>query len=250
MGSKSQKQCFHCTLPVSPDNEVVSAIKGESRSFCCIGCKSVCEAIYAAGLDGFYRRMYDGTALAPPPELPRELALYDLDEVQEEFVDTLGETREIHLLVEGIHCAACVWLIEHSLLGLAGVKQARVNLSGRRLHVVWDNSRLKLSDIIRRLGRIGYAAVPYDPDAAEDRLKRENRHLLYRMGFAGFTMMNLLWISIALYSGADKGEFRTLFQWVGFALATPTLLYSGYPFFKGAWSGIRHLHLGMRHPGG
>jgi len=248
VSSNSQKQCFHCTLPVSVDSEVMSAIKGEHRSFCCIGCQSVCEAIYAAGLDGFYQRMYDGTALAPPPELPKELALYDMDEVQEEFVDSLGETREIHLLVEGIHCAACVWLIEHSLLNLMGVKQARVNLSGRRLHVIWDNSRLKLSSIIRRLGQIGYAAVPYDPDAAEDRLKRENRHLLYRMGFAGFTMMNLLWISIALYSGADKGEFRMLFQWVGFALATPTLLYSGYPFFKGAWAGIRHLHLGMDVP--
>ncbi len=168
--------------------------------------------------------------------------------MQEEFVDSLSETREIHLLVEGIHCAACVWLIEHSLQALSGIKEARVNLSGRRLHVRWDNNRLKLSAIIQRLGQIGYAAVPYDPDAAEDRLRKENRQLLYRMGFAGFTMMNLLWISIALYSGADKGEYRTLFQWVGFALATPTLIYSGYPFFKGAWSGIRHLHLGMDVP--
>ncbi|HBH36117.1 MAG TPA: heavy metal translocating P-type ATPase, partial [Gammaproteobacteria bacterium] len=72
--------------------------------------------------------------------------------------------------------------------------------------------------------------------------------LLYRMAFAGFAMMNLMWISIALYSGADKGEFRTMFHWVGFALATPTLLYSGWPFFKGAWSGLRHFHLGMDLP--
>lgn len=248
MSTDSDKQCFHCTLPVPVDDEVVAVIKGEPREFCCNGCKSVCEAIYAAGLDGFYQRMGDGTALAPPPELPKQLALYDLDEVQEEFVESLGETRDIHLLVEGIHCAACVWLIEHSLLNMAGIKQARVNLSGRRLHVVWDNGRVKLSEIIGRLGQIGYGAVPYDPDAAEDRLKRENQHLLYRMGFAGFTMMNLMWISIALYSGADKGEFRTLFQWVGFFLATPTLIYSGYPFFKGAWSGLRNLHLGMDMP--
>lgn len=227
---------------------MTAEINGKPQRFCCNGCKSVCEAIYASGLEGFYQRMYDGTQLAPPPDLPKELALYDMDEVQEEFVDDLGQIREIHLLVEGIHCAACVWLIEHSLLNLAGIKAARVNLTGRRLHLTWDNSRVKLSAIIRRLGQIGYAAVPYDPEAAEDRLRLENRHLLYRMGFAGFTMMNLLWISIALYSGADKGEFRTLFQWVGFALATPTLLYSGYPFFKGAWSGLRHLHLGMDVP--
>ncbi|MEW7977301.1 MAG: heavy metal translocating P-type ATPase metal-binding domain-containing protein, partial [Candidatus Sedimenticola endophacoides] len=240
--------CYHCSLPVDPAEEIHAEIEGEPRGFCCIGCKSVCEAIYAAGLQGFYQRTPEGTPLAPPPELARELALYDLDEVQEEFVASLGDVRDIHLLVEGIHCAACVWLIENTLRSMPGVELARVNLSGRCLRVQWDNGRLRLSAIIQRLGRIGYAAVPYDPEAAEGSLKRENRHLLYRMAFAGFSMMNLLWISIALYSGADQGEFKGLFHWVGFCLATPTLIYSGQPFFKGAWSGIRNLHLGMDVP--
>ncbi len=240
--------CFHCTLPVTPANEVVAEIDGAQHAFCCTGCKSVCEAIYAAGLEGFYKRTLEGEQLAPPPELPKELALYDMDEVQEEFVDSLGEVRDIYLLVEGIHCAACVWLIENSLQALPGILEARVNLSGRRLHVKWDHSQLKLSTIIKRLGRIGYAATPYDPESAEGSLNRENRKLLYRMGFAGFSMMNLLWISIALYSGADQGEYRSLLHWVGFSLATPTLIYSGFPFFKGAWSGLRHLHLGMDLP--
>ncbi|MEJ1354739.1 MAG: heavy metal translocating P-type ATPase [Candidatus Sedimenticola sp. (ex Thyasira tokunagai)] len=248
MSAESEQLCFHCNLPVSPADEILSDIEGEERSFCCLGCKSVCEAIFAAGLEGFYQRTLDGTQLAPPPELPSELALYDLDEVQEEFVSTLGEVRDIDLLVEGIHCAACVWLIENTLREIPGIIQGRVNLTGRRLHIKWDSDQLKLSTIIQRLGQIGYAAVPFDPEAAEGRLHKENRRLLYRMGFAGFTMMNLLWISIALYSGADRGEFRTLFQWVGFALATPTLVYSGYPFFKGAWSGLKNLHFGMDLP--
>ena len=246
--SAPEKSCFHCSLPVPPDGEFTSAIEGRQRHFCCTGCKSVCEAIYASGLQGFYRRTPEGTPLAPPPEPPKELALYDLDEVQEEFVDVLGETRDIHLLVEGIHCAACVWLIEHSLGAMPGILEASASLSGRRLRVKWDNSRTRLSGIIQRLGRIGYAAVPYDPEVAEGALQRHNRLLLYRMAFAGFAMMNLLWISIALYSGADEGEFRSLFHWVGFTIATPTLLYSGFPFLKGAWSGLRNLHLGMDVP--
>jgi Cu2+-exporting ATPase len=208
----------------------------------------VCEAIFAAGLEGFYKRTPEGEILGPPPEPPKDLALYDIDEVQEEFVDALGETREINLLVEGIHCAACVWLIENSLQAIPGVEEARVNLTGRRLKLKWDNGRLKLSQALRRLADIGYAAVPFDPDAAEGSLQRENRRLLYRMAFAGFAMMNLLWISIALYSGADQGEFRGMFHWIGFAIATPTLLYSGYPFYRGAWSGLRSLHLGMDLP--
>lgn len=208
----------------------------------------MCEAIYAAGLDGFYRRTPEGEPLGPPPELPKNLNLYDLDAVQEEFVDTTNDAREINLLVEGIHCAACVWLIENGLQSLPGVEEARVNLTGRRLRVRWDNGRLKLSRILGRLGSIGYAAVPFDPESAEGALRRENRAMLYRLAWAGFAMMNLMWISIALYTGADRGEFRGLFHWIGFALATPTLLFSGYPFFKGAWNGLRSGHLSMDLP--
>jgi len=244
----NDQQCFHCTLPIPVGERVGGEIKGKSCSFCCHGCRSVCEAIYNAGLEGFYQRTPEGTLLGPPPVPPPELALYDLDEVQEEFVDGLGEARDIHLLVEGIHCAACVWLIENSLKSMPGIVDARVNLSGRKLHIKWDNSQQKLSSIIGRLAKIGYSALPYDPETAEGRIKRQNRKLLYRMAFAGFTMMNLLWVSIALYSGADKGEYRGLFHWVGFALATPALLYSGYPFYQGAWAGLRNLHLGMDLP--
>jgi len=243
--------CFHCGLPLPPDEEYVEEIDGKPRHFCCIGCQSVCRVIYDAGLEGFYQRTPDGTLLGPPPEPPKDVALYDLDEVQEEFIRELGEEREIHLLVEGIHCAACVWLIERTLGRMPGVLSAQVNLSGKRLLLRWDNRRVKLSEIIKRLGQIGYAAMPFDPEAAEGTIKKQNRALLFRMAFAGFTMMNLMWISIALYTGADTaddGKFLGLFQWLGFALATPTLFYSGWPFLKGAWAGLRHLHLTMDMP--
>ena len=243
-----ERSCFHCGLPL-PDSERCEAeIDGQLRQFCCFGCQSVCKVIYDSGLDGFYQRAPEGTLLAPPPELPKDLDFYDLDEVQGEYVRDLGEQREIELLVEGIHCAACAWLIERTMAGVPGVTAANVNLSGRRLHLRWDNNTNRLSRILARLGEIGYAAVPFDPEAAEGALKRQNRAFLFRIAFAAFAMMNLLWISIALYTGADSGEFRNLFYWVGFALATPTLFYSGYPFLKGAWTGLRRLHLTMDLP--
>ena len=244
----AQDGCFHCGLPL-PEQELYEAeIEGRSRRFCCLGCQSVCKVIYDAGLEGFYQRAPEGTLLAPPPELPKDLAFYDLDEVQSEYVTELGEQREIDLLVEGIHCAACVWLIERTMAGLPGVISANVNLSGRRLHLRWDNRKIHLSQILAKLGEIGYAATPFDPDAAEGTLKRQNRAFLFRIAFAAFAMMNLLWVSIALYTGADEGEFRHLFYWVGFGLATPTLFYSGFPFLKGAWTGLRQLHLTMDLP--
>ncbi|MFI0414670.1 MAG: heavy metal translocating P-type ATPase metal-binding domain-containing protein [Candidatus Thiodiazotropha sp.] len=86
----SPEACFHCNLPVPPKEDIVAEIDGEPQHFCCVGCKAVCEAIYAAGLDGFYLRTPEDGCLAPPPEIPKELALYDLDEVQESLSTTWG----------------------------------------------------------------------------------------------------------------------------------------------------------------
>ncbi len=218
------------------------------RDFCCFGCQSVSSAIYEAGLQGYYQRTPEGVLLAPPPELPKDIEIYDFDEVQEEFTSCSGDVRDIHLLVEGIHCAACVWLIERGLQRAPGVISASVNLAAKRLHLRWDKSRSQLSDLIRALARIGYAAVPYDPESAEGAIRKSNRAMLYRLFFAGFAMMNMMWISIALYSGADRDEFRQFFHWMGLALATPTLLYSGYPFYRGAVGGLRGGRLTMDMP--
>jgi len=248
MTSETKASCFHCGLPVTDSNRVEKNIQNIKREFCCHGCSSVCEMIYDSGLEGFYQRTPDGQLLSPPPEPPQETGLYDIDEIQSEFVHELGNIRDMHLIVEGIHCSACVWLIERSLAKLPGIIDVKVNLANKRLFVRWDNTQNKISNIIEHLGNIGYAATPFNPESAEGSIKKQNRALLLRMAFAAFTMMNLLWVSIALYSGADQGEFKQLFQWVGFMLATPTLLYSGWPFLKGAWTGIRHLNLTMDVP--
>lgn len=246
--SSSPENCDHCHLPLPPGETISSNIKGKELHFCCHGCQAVCETIYGSGMEGFYQRTSEDAPLQPPPEIDSQLEVYDLDEVQGEFVDGLGDIREIHLLVEGIHCAACVWLIEHRLANEAGVLEANVNLSVKKLRLKWDNRELKLSQILYHLGQIGYAAVPYDPDAAEGQIKKQNRELLFRLSFAGFAAMNLMWISIALYAGADEGKFKDLFYWLGLGLATPTLLYSGYPFYRSAITGLFNRHLTMDLP--
>jgi Cu2+-exporting ATPase len=240
--------CFHCGLPIAAGADYRAQLGGAERRFCCFGCQSVCGAIFEAGLQGYYQRTPEGALLAPPPEPPKDIEIYDFDEVQQEFTTCSGEIRDIHLLVEGIHCAACVWLIERGLQRVPGVQSANVNLAAKRLHLRWDNRSSKLSDVLRALARIGYAAVPYDPESAEGIIKKANRAMLYRLFFAGFAMMNMLWVSIALYSGANRDEFRDFFHWVGLALATPTLLYAGYPFYRGAFGGLRGGRLTMDLP--
>lgn len=244
----SNATCFHCGLDVPPKAAVIAAFGGQQRQFCCHGCLSVCQTIFSAGLQSFYQKTPSGETLAPPPDIPDELEAYDLPEVQEEYVTINGSQRTMHLLVEGIHCAACVWLIEQALQKRAGVLAADVNLTGKRLRLRWDQSQIKLSQLIHLLAQIGYSAVPFDPETAEGALARRHQDLIYRMAFAGFCMMNIMWVSIALYAGAADDEFRNWFHWIGMALATPTLFYSGYPFLRNAVIGLRHWHLTMDLP--
>jgi len=247
-GNTHTETCDHCHLPL-PDDEIISSnINGKELYFCCYGCKAVCETIYGSGMEGFYQRTNEAETLQPPPEIDAQLTVYDIDEVQAEFVDITQPVREIHLLVEGIHCAACVWLIEKRLSSINGVIEANVNLSAKKLHLKWNNQQIPLSEILQLLGQIGYAAVPFDPEAAEGQIKKQNREMLLRLGFAGFAAMNLMWISIALYAGADEGKYKDLFYWISMGLATPTLFYSGYPFFRGAITGLLNRHLTMDLP--
>ncbi|PVZ70499.1 heavy metal translocating P-type ATPase [Pelagibaculum spongiae] len=252
--TQTAKNCFHCGSP-NPKQPIIVKIEDQPRAFCCHGCSAVCQAIHQSGLKGFYQRTQDGELLSPPPEPPQDTELFDLEEIQQDYlVDSkttdngANDQREINMLVEGIHCAACVWLIEKSLSKDGGVVEARVNLSGRRLKLRWDNSQTQLSNIIKRLSSIGYSATPFDPEQAEGQIKKANKTLLLRLGFAAFCMMNLMWVSIALFAGADDGEFRSLFHWVGFALATPCMIYSGWPFLRGGWSSIQTASLTMDLP--
>jgi len=241
-------RCYHCGLAVEQPGTFSYKVADAEQEFCCFGCQSVCLSIHNAGLQSFYQKTPEGDQLAPPPEISEELNSYDLDEVQSDYVDGLNDVRTIHLLVEGIHCAACAWLIENSLSKQQGVISAEVNLTSKRLRLRWDNRTAPLSSFLRALSQVGYAATPFDEEQAEGALARRHRSLLYRMAFAGFAMMNLMWISIALYSGADDGEFKNWFHWISFLIATPTLLYAGYPFLRNAIIGLRRRYLTMDLP--
>lgn len=245
--------CYHCQLPAGTD-DFSAIVAGEMRAFCCPACQSVCETIHAAGLEGFYQKAADISSLVPPVPSTNittetgQFDAYDSDVVQAEYLDIVSQNRTIVLLLEGIHCAACVWLIERAIGKLTGINKAQVNLTTKQLVVAWDNRQIALSRIMQTLLNIGYAAVPYDPDMAERLALNSNRRLLYRMAFAGFAAMNLMWVAIALYTGADNGEFGSWFQWISFAIATPTLFYAGFPFLKSAVLGVRQRHLTMDLP--
>ncbi len=238
--------CFHCGQAIPIGDLVLRPIKDVEQEFCCHGCAGVCEVIHEAGLQSFYRRTPEGELLSPPPPPNKDAIFYDHDEVQSQFVKNLTQIREIVLMSDAIHCPACIWLIERSLARFEGILLAKVNFTNKRIKLRWDNNKIKLSQIIHELNRVGYDATPYDSTASEEAYRKANRKLLYRLGYAGFAMMNVMWFSVALYFGADEDPvFRQYFHWLGFLLATTVIVYSAKPFFTGAWASFKAKTVGM-----
>ncbi|AZD47397.1 heavy metal translocating P-type ATPase [Pseudomonas chlororaphis] len=242
--------CYHCALPVPSGSRFTAVILGERRELCCPGCQAVAEAIVAGGLESYYQHRSEASANpeALPVQLVDELALYDRADVQQPFVRHEGELAETTLLMEGISCAACGWLIEKHLRSLPAVAEARLNLSNHRLHVRWADSQLPLSQVLSELRLIGYAAHPYQADRASEQLASENRLALRQLGVAG-----LLWFQAMMATMATWPEFNidlspelhTILRWVALFLTTPIVFYSCAPFFKGALRDLRTRHLTM-----
>lgn len=243
--STDKKKCFHCGLATV--DTVCAQVDNKSEHFCCLGCASVSKVIFDANLENFYQFQSNAKPVAGQLQYPLEV--YDLPQFQEHYLRPSAQKKhkEIELVSSDIHCAACVWLIEKSLGTMAGVKLVRVNLTGRRILLRWSDE-VKLSILIKRLLDLGYVSAPYEEDNAKAQRQQHHKNLLYRISFASFAMMNLLWVSIALYSGAETGQFAWFFHWIGFALATPTLFYAGQPFLKNAYTGLKNAQMNMDLP--
>jgi Cu2+-exporting ATPase len=242
--------CYHCALPVPAGSRFTAVVLGETRELCCPGCQAVAEAIVAGGLESYYSHRSEASANPEtlPVQLVDELALYDRPDVQAPFVRHEGELSETTLLMEGISCAACGWLIEKHLRSLPAIAEARLNLSNHRLYVSWNDSLLPLSAVLAQLRSIGYVAHPYQADRAAETLANENRLALRQLGVAG-----LLWFQAMMATMATWPEFNidlspemhTILRWVALFLTTPIVFYSCAPFFRGAMRDLRTRHLTM-----
>ncbi|MFQ5643751.1 MAG: heavy metal translocating P-type ATPase [Thiogranum sp.] len=252
--NKQQQDCFHCGLPVPDGADYSVEIMGQQQPMCCRGCQAVAGAIVAGGLTDFYRYRTEKSPRAQEliPEELNELELYDRDDLQKSFVRRQpGEEREAALILEGIVCAACVWLNERHVKALPGVLDFAVNYSTHRARVRWDNQRIRLSEILEAISAIGYHAHPFDPGRQEQLYKQEKKQALRRLAVAGLGMMQVMMLAVALYAGAYEGmseALRGFLRWVSLLITTPVILYSARTFFTSAWRDLKSRRLGMDVP--
>ncbi len=245
-------RCFHCAQPLEPDMHWFTEIDAVRRPMCCAGCQAVAQAIVDAGFEDYYRHRSapaSGPEVVAPPLA--ELAIYDTPEVQQGFVRAAGELAEATLMLEGLRCGACVWLVERALSSEPGVRQAAVNFATERAVIRWDPSRTRLSRLLARIAQVGYRARPFDVRAREAQIARTSRALSRRMFVAGIGMMQVMMYALPAYTAAPGGiEWRDelLMRWASFVLTIPVLLYSAQPFFSAALRDLRARSLGMDVP--
>ncbi len=245
--------CFHCDLDVDPEIKILVPVLGEDRPMCCEGCAAVARAIVDAKLESYYTHRTEkpkqGEQLIP--EQLRELSLYDHPDIQKTFVHSSGDhIQEASLILEGITCAACVWLNQQHLGGLDGVVGVDINYTSLKAVIRWDERKINLSDILKAIQLIGYTAHPYDPNQRQHILEKSRRELLRRLGVAGGFGMQVMAVSVSLYldqGGMDPG-IKLLLQRSAFILTLPVIFYAARPFFQGALADLKRRRPGMDTP--
>lgn len=241
-------KCTHCGLEV-PEGLVEP---GTERQFCCSGCRFAFELIHQHGLDEYYDlRSRIEASSRPVTSASRQYSEYDDSTFSELYVGrSASGLSSTELYLEGVHCAACVWLVEKLPNVLEGVTEARLDYSRSVLRVAWEGEAVPLSEIARFLHSIGYPSHPYRGVAAHELARREDRRMLLRIGVAGLIAGNTMLLAFALYGGHFHGiaeEFKDLFHWISLGLSLPAVLWCASPFFKGAIGALktRTLHMDL-----
>ena len=160
-----------------------------------------------------------------------------------------GGLAHIDLAVEGVGCAGCIRKIEGGLKQLPGVVDARLNFTNRRLTVDWRDAELQAGEVIGALARIGYRAHPFEVERAESDEAKHARWLMKCLAVAGFAAMNIMLLSVSVWSGSDMSqETRDFFHWLSALIALPAVAYAGQPFFQSALRALRSRQLNMDVP--
>jgi Cu2+-exporting ATPase len=227
--------CLHCGVHFRASADQAGA------DFCCHGCAGAYDLIQSLGLARYYEQRVADPTQAPtrPDDIQTEVDL-------SAWSRKVGEgEEELALMVEGLQCGACIWLIEQSLLKQPGVTAARVALSTRRLTLRWKDADPE--SLIRIVNRLGYRLVPCDPQRLASEADAESKALLTAMGVAGFAAGNIMLMSVSVWSGADPGT-RDLLHWMSALIAIPAIAYAGRPFFRLALTALRARRTNMDVP--
>jgi P-type Cu2+ transporter len=227
----SDARCLHCRTPIPPD-------AGSAR-YCCRGCEAVHSLLVEQGLDRYYALA--GTQVVPVGEQGQRSHAW-LEPLIEAAESNPSGLCSLQLDVQGIHCAACVWLMNETWRRAAqGVGGVTVNPSLGVVALTWKPGSVAVARWVKEIEAFGYQFGP-----ARKTGTRKSIDLPLRLGISAALTINVMLFSVSFYFGlspADPQVFR-LFTWLSFAMSTTTVLIGGWPFIQAA---VRGLRVGMLH---
>ena len=230
-------KCSHCRL----DFDERQMLEKDGHFFCCTGCEAVFELVQSKGLGNFYERL--GKNSLEPVNFKQNLGVFD------SFVRPTNEGfSEIHLVIDGIFCAACVWLNEKILIEEQGVIEASVNPLTHKARVVFDERQVSLKRILTLIQSIGYKPSAYDPLKQEQKALSTKREFYSKLVVAVACVMNVMWIAVAKYAGFFSlmdAQTKDILNFAEFVLASPVLFYTGSAFYKNAYFSLKHGQISM-----
>jgi Cu2+-exporting ATPase len=221
---QSTAACAHCGAALAP---------GQGR-FCCTGCEAAYGLVRGLGLDAFYRRREAADGVLRPETAP---PAFDAISLISEEADCV---KSLDLMISGLTCGACVWLVEQALAAEPDVIKARVGFSTRRLDLRWRGATGRGNELIALLARLGFRVAPYTPACLRATEDAEGRALIRALGIAAFGAMNVMLVSIAVWVGDDMGAHtREFMHWLAALIGLPTVLVAGMPFYRSAAAALR-----------
>ncbi len=239
--------CIHCSTPV-PAHLVASQEKTE-YAFCCVGCETVYRLLNSKGLSHYYELKKKSAAFrqAKPADPSDETYAYLDDPAFIKAYCGKSENPSMDFYLEGVHCVACLWLVEKLPEIVEGVQKAELDL-GKSIARISLQDQGSFSKVARELDDLGYRPHPICKDEeAEILQKKENRSMLIKLGVAASCTGNLMLMAVSLYGGAN-GDLAQLFRWVSLFLFLPILFYSAIPFYKSALTALRTRSLSIDVP--
>lgn len=230
-------KCSHCRL----EFDEKQMLQRGQEFFCCTGCEAVFELLHSKGLQDFYERL--GEKTLKPAVLEKERLNFN------QFLRKNDEgLSEIYLIIEGIHCSACVWLNEKILIEEQGIIEVNINLLTHKARIVFDEKQLDLGRILELIQSIGYKARAYDPLKQEQKAVALKREFYSKLVVAVACVMNVMWIAVAKYAGFFSlmdAQTKDILNFAEFILASPVLFYTGSSFYKNAFYSLKHRQISM-----
>jgi Cu+-exporting ATPase len=240
-------KCTHCQLEFD-ETVMIREEDNPDVYFCCNGCQGVYHLLKEDGLDSFYEKI-GNNKIAPPLEVKSDSSSFDMESFKQRYIKTTSDGfSSVDLVIEGIHCAACIWLNEKVLANTEGIVDASINFTNNKAKIVWDEDTIPLSKVIDTIRSIGYNAYPYDRSEEDIKATKNKKDYFMRMAIAIFASMNIMMIDVAKYAGfftGMKDETLHLVHIAEFIFSTPVLFYSGWIFFKGAYYGLKNRIVNM-----